>query len=218
MPRLASAASLTLVLAAAAPAFAQPVAYGPPGEAAPAVIVAAAPELPRWSVGLDLSSISLADKNTPDQKTEWGGGGLQLGFRLFPHWELGVDLTGATEKRADGNDGRRLMLPMLTAKWHPAPYARWDFYVLGGVGGAAIYDASEKDPKSDRASAALGVGVERRFGHLGISAELRALGVSPVKSDSQAMPLVSTTTTTPPPAADNGYAGGAFSVGVSYDF
>ena len=215
MLRLASAA---FVLAAAAPAFAQPVAYGPPGEAAPAVIVAAAPELPRWSVGLDLSSISLADKNTPDQKTEWGGGGLQIGFRLFPHWELGLDLTGATEKRADGGDGRRLMLPMLTAKWHPAPYARWDFYVLGGVGGAAIYDASVKDPRSDRASAALGVGIERRFGHLGVAAELRAIGVSPVNADAQpqAMPLVSTTTM--PTPADNGYGGGSFSVGVAYEF
>ena len=93
--------------------------------------------------------------------------------------------------------------------------------MLGGLGGAAIYDASVKDPKSDRASAALGIGVERRFGHLGISAELRAIGVSPVNADaqqSQAMPLVSSTTTTPPPAADNGYGGGAFSVGVSYDF
>jgi hypothetical protein len=96
----------------------------------------------------------------------------------------------------------------------------WDFYVLGGVGGAAIYDASEQHPKSDRASGALGIGLERRFGHIAISAELRAIGVSPVNSDSQsqAMPLVSTTTTTPPATADNGYAGGSFAIGAAYEF
>lgn len=221
MPRLASALPFALVLAAAAPALAQPVApfESPPGEAAPAVIVAAAPELPRWSIGLDLSSISLADKNTPDAPSPWGGGGLRIGFRLFPHWELGLDLTGATEKLADGSDGRRLSMPMLVAKWHPAPYARWDFYALAGAGAASIYDAGEANPKADRASAALGVGVERRFGHLGISAELRAIGISPVNADAQpqAMPLVSTTTTAPTPA-DSGYGGGAFTIGAAYEF
>jgi outer membrane protein with beta-barrel domain len=207
-------ASFALVLFAAAPAFAQ---SGPPGEATPVVVAAAAPELPRWSIGLDLSSISLGDKSSPDAKSQWGGGGIQIGYRLFPRWELGLDLTGATEKLADGSDGRRLSLPMLTAKWHPSPYARWDFYALAGLGAAAIFDANDTNPKADRASAALGVGVERRFGHLGISAELRAIGISPVNADDrpQAMPLASTTTTSP---IDQGYGGGSFALAAAYEF
>ena len=228
MPRLAFAAPFALALTAAASAHAQP-AFAPPGECdcpAPAAVVAAAPmpELPRWSIGLALTSTSLADKNTPDQPSEWGGGEWRLGFRVFPHWELGLELGGAVEKLAGDQDGRKLGMSLLTVKWHPAPYARWDFYAIAGAGAAAITEANASDPnpKADRGAGMLGIGLERRWGHIGVSAELRGLGISPVDpsaNDPQATPLVAgSTTTTPTPAADNGLGGGSFSLAASYEF
>src|SRR5262249_40282186 len=67
--------------AAARPAHAQPApADGPPGmcDCAPAPLVAAAaPALPRWSIGLRATATGTVDKDGND-KTDWSGGGIDL--------------------------------------------------------------------------------------------------------------------------------------------
>ena len=232
MSRLTFALPLAFSFAAAgaAPAFAQPAADGPPGYCdcpAPAMVAAAAPELPHWAIALHLGSATISPTDTPDQKSEWGGGGLELRYRLAPRWELGLAVDGGREQLADGSQGdRTLERTTLSARFHPRPYATWDFYGIAGVGSAAIGTVDQPPPPdAHRGLGTLGLGVERRFGHIGIAAELSMLGIGAPKAQETpvAMPVAASApgATTAPPAmttADNGYGGGSFTLAASYAF
>jgi hypothetical protein len=227
MPRLAYAAPFAaLLLAAARPAHAQPApADAPPGmcDCAPApAVVAVLPALPRWSVGLRATGTSTVDKNT-SAPTDWSGGGIDLYYRIAPRWELGLEADGAREQLPDGGGpgDHTLGMGLVTARFHPWPYAVWDLYGVAGLGAASIADVGATDAKADRSAGALGVGVARRFGHLAISAELRSIGISSVRQpDAQPEAAVMTTSTAPlsPAPADNGLNGASFSLAASYEF
>jgi hypothetical protein len=222
MTRLAYAAPFALLLAASA-AHAQPVlADAAPGmcECGAAPVVAyVLPALPRWSVGLRMTASETVDKDTND-KTDWGGGGIDAYYRIAPRWELGLEFDGARQQLPDGGGpgDQRLDMALVTARFHPWPYAVWDVYGIAGIGGASIASVDTTNPKADRGAGALGFGVERRFGHLAVSLELRSIGVSSVKQ-AAAQPDVMTTTTAPPAASPAGdLNGGSFSLAASYEF
>jgi len=236
---LASLASLAAPLAAvslaAAPAAAQPSspAFAPPGACGcetPAPAAAAAPELPRWAIGLRLTSLAVHPKDAgADSQTRFGGGGIELRYRLAPAWELAAAAEGGREQLADGTQGDlAIAFDTLTVRYHPWPYAGWDLYGIAGVGAAAIRPADAQASSDDvRGAGELGVGVEHRFGHLGIGAELRAIGLAAPKATTASgggatMPPVSTTGTPPPPVpagpADASLSGGALTLSAAYHF
>jgi hypothetical protein len=226
--RLAAFASITTagLAATATTASAQ---EGPPGAcacaipAAPVVVVAADP-LPKWGIGLRATSMTLAPESNPDAETEYGGGGLQVRYRLTPRWQLEVSLDHFQERLENGDDGtRQLDSVTLAALYHFRPHARWDWYLLAGFGGTGNGDpeiSDEAREASQMGHIALGAGLERRFGHFGIGAELRVIGMAPPEADERDVPLAPTAPSMTVPAAepDEGISGGQFTIAGTYYF
>lgn len=226
--RVAIAVTLTAagLTAAAATAAAQ---GGPPGTCACAAPIApgvAAADLPRWGVGLRMTSLTLAPEGTPDAETEYGGAGLQVRYRVAPRWQLELSFDHLREHRADGTDGdRQLKSGTLAALYHLQPHARWDWYVLAGVGatGDGRPDRSADQRHASQASHGhLGAGVERRFRRFGIAAELRAVGIAPPDAghgDKAAPTPTDPSTTIPTQEIERqGQSGGQLSVAATYYF
>jgi hypothetical protein len=184
----------------------------------------------RWAVGLSLGSMSLAPDGQPDDKTAFAIGELALRFRATRHLELELAAGGGRERTADDQDGDlAISAVVLAARWRFLPEHAWNWYVMGGLGGAAVtrHDATDQQ-RSDATQplAMLGVGVERRFGHFALQAELRAIGMGnkdrgdpPMARDAESrLAAEMTTTETPPIAVDQKRAGGSLSIGLSYYF
>src|SRR5690349_17776999 len=52
----------------------------------------------RWAVGLSAGHLSLAPKDSPDNKTEFGLGELSVRFRATPHIEIEGDFGGGRQQ------------------------------------------------------------------------------------------------------------------------
>lgn len=163
---------------------------GPPGACAceapiaPVTPAVAAPaRLPKWGIGLRATSMGLAPESDPEAQTQYGGGGLQIRYRIRPRWQLELAVEHFTEKLENGEDGtRHLDSVVLSASYHFRPYARWDWYVLAGLGGTSdgAPDISDEEREASRMGQVhVGAGVERRFRRFAIGAELRGVGMSP---------------------------------------
>jgi hypothetical protein len=247
------AASLFLVAATAATASAQapgemdpqqpPVQQMPsaaPGETPPCTWAVPHESVManRWAIGLSVGSLSLAPKDQPDNKTDFGVGELSLRYRATLHLELELAVGGGQQKLQDGTNGDQdVHTGMLAARYRFAPEERWNWWVMGGLGGVSVAphgapDQAFKD--AQRPMGALGIGIERRFHHFALQAELRGVGVGPQKDNSgtvmatptapPAGPNSTTTlppTTTPPapmsPNTDH-LSGGMLTIGASYYF
>jgi hypothetical protein len=224
--RLVAASLTTAGLAlAASPAAAQ---EGPPGACACAVpaapvAVVAEPELARWGIGLRLSSLALAPEGAPDAESHYGGGGLQLRYRLRPRWQLELSVENLREQHEDGTEGERYLSSVtLAAQYHFNPYARWDWYVLAGIGGTGDGhpDATDEQREaSQMGHVAVGAGVERRFRRFGIAAELRAIGMAPPEDEDEPRAVPTAPAMTVPGAqAGERVSGGQFSIAATYYF
>lgn len=192
---------------------------------APVVVVEAPPALPKWGVGLRVSSVTLAPERSPDAETEYGGGGLQVRYRLAPRWQLELAFEHVHEKLENGDMGtRQLQSATLAAQYHFRPYARWDWYALVGIGGTANGDPEISDEEREASSVGhvhLGVGLERRFRHLAIGAELRAVGMGPREDEdvAQPEPVRPTGMTVPTSEIDaEGTSGGQLTIAATYYF
>lgn len=192
---------------------------------APVAVVEAPPALPKWGIGLRVTSMTLAPESNPEAETEYGGGGLQVRYRLAPRWQLELALDHVTERLEDGQMGtRQLQSATLAAQYHFRPYARWDWYALVGIGGTANGDPEISDEEREASSVGhvhLGVGVERRFRHLAIGAELRAVGIGPREDEDvpQTEPVRPTGMTVPTAEIDaEGSSGGQLTIAATYYF
>jgi len=195
------------LLILSAPAFAD---AGPPGACECAAPVAPAPSLPRFGVGLHATSLSTRPAgDTAVDPIERGGGGLQLRYRVAPRWELGLALD---HLEAKDQSAPALDLATLDLRFHLAPYRRWDGYLLAGIGSAA--DPAQDGVKPD-GQAELGAGIERRFHHLALSAELRAIRIVPHHDGAAARMEVATPT---PPADPTRTVGGGLTLAATYYF
>ena len=86
---------------------------------------------------------------------------------------------------------------------------RWNPYLIAGLD--AVTEVSDQDPQQ-LAGAHLGAGLERRFRRLGVSAELRMIGLS--EAEEEPAPARSTTTMDAPA----GHTGAQVTLGASYYF
>jgi hypothetical protein len=152
MSRLLVVASLLIPTAAAAD-----------GTAAPAGVVAPAPAAKpadlRHRIGVSARAVSLGlDDGTT--KTEYGGGGLAVSYRLSRRWELALALDAL-----DAPEGPDLHSTTLEARFHLTPHRRWDWYAIAGVGGLheAPLEGESHDDAASRGQVNLGAGVARRF-------------------------------------------------------
>ncbi len=232
-----SVTSVTAAVAAAALGLAATAASahaqaGPPGacacEAPPAAVAGPSPIRPRWSVGLHVTSLGLAPEGQPEARTEYGGGGLHARYRLAPRWRLELALEHVTERPVRGErPGREPEAATLAVHYHLRPDARWDGYLIAGVGATADGRPELSDEARRETSAGhvhLGAGVERRFGRdgrFGLAAELRLVGIAPreVEDAPTTSPGAPSPLTVPTGELDvAGSSGGRLTIAASYHF
>src|SRR5277367_1306361 len=131
----------------------------------------------RWSVGLDVGSVSLrAPQADP---TSFSVADLALRFRLTPHFEL----EGTIASGASGGQSTSVGLAALGVRYIFQPRADWNVWVVGAVGMLAL-NMDPQDSSSqpiERSMGQLGMGIERRFQHFALQAEARAIGASAPK-------------------------------------
>jgi hypothetical protein len=225
---LALSFALPLVAAAAAPAFAQ---SGPPGAcecAAPAYpaypIVAPAAaswdDAHRFGVGLRLSSLGLRPDANPDDETQFAGGGLTFRYRASARWELEFTAEHFREQLDNGEQGEaELDSGTFSLLFHMAPSRRWDWYLLAGIGGTEDGREDISDAQREATSQAhvhLGVGIERRFGQLGIAAEVRAVGMARSEKEDRAVSRPSLAPTSPSSDDPETTSGGQLTLLATY--
>jgi hypothetical protein len=196
-------------------------ADGPPGacdcEVTPTATAAPAPapRLPRWGVGLHLASLTLADPAAMDDRgAGYAGGGVWVRYRLAPRWQLELTAAPVEEQDVDPATARQVDAGSLAVMFHPRPYARWDLYLLAGVGGTSDGAPDLTDEQRDASQVGdlqLGAGVERRFGRIGVAAELRMLAREPA-------PAAAARMTDGAAASEERRGGGGLTVGATYYF
>ena len=193
----------------------------PPGMAAPvapAIVAPAPPFRPqRWSVGLNVGSIGVAPHMQPENETDFAVSQLALRYRPWRHLEIELLLGGGSEQTQDGNVGdRELSEAVLSLRYRFSPTHNWNWWLSAGMGSFAVTYAGASNDQRDQATQStlqFGVGLERRWTHFALSADLRAVGVAPNDDTTKlGMPV------------DGGYymqdgwKGGQFVVGASYYF
>ena len=146
-------------------------------------------EAQRFGVGLRLGGISLEDRvdngDGDGEKQEFSAGGLSLRYRASRRIELELAFDHGQQQMEDGTT-TDLELATVTASMliHMRPQSEWDWYLLGGVGvNDRRYKGDPDEYADQRAQLALGAGVERRFEHLVLGLEVRALAIGPRDED-----------------------------------
>jgi len=183
----------------------------------------------RWAVGLSLGSMSLAPDGQSDNKTGFGIGELALRFRATPHLELELSAGGGREQLANNQQGDlEVNTAALALRYRFRPEAAWNWFVMGGLGGASVvsHDATKQERNdATQPLGMLGIGLERRFHHFALQAEARAIGVGDKTRNSDAMaapppaqPGAMGTTPPPPVTPSQKQSGGALTIGLSYYF
>lgn len=175
----------------------------------------------RWSLGLSVGSLGLRQEHMNDSRTDFVVGELALRFRATRELELELTAGGGQEPDSHDRDSDlRVNTVMLAARYHFLPEAQWNWFLTGGVGVAAISrEHATDDERKDAAQALgmIGVGVERRFEHFALQAELRGIGLARRDDDHSDAALMTTSvspTTTTVPAQ----SGASLTAGLSYYF
>lgn len=229
--------ALAAVILASQAAYAQapgetPVAPPPAPEAgaSPAVV---APEVPamanRWAVGLSVGSLSVAPKDAPDNKTQFGIGELSIRFRATLHLELELALAGGQQKQQDGTQGDlEVNTGLLGLRYRFAAERHWNWWLGAGIGGISVTQTGATDQQrkdAQRPMGSLAIGLEHRWSQFALHAELRAFGVGQRQDQAQMMPVAVSSpngTTMPPPPTPQpsspDLSGGMLTIGASYYF
>jgi hypothetical protein len=222
-----------------APVVAQPVVVAPvvvqpvvtPG-VAPVVAPAPAPEAGceprpavmdnRWAIGFSVGGMSVAPSDTPDDQTHFAVGELALRFRATLHFEVELAVGGGRERTPDDMDGDlEISTAALGLRYRFRAEEHWNWFVMGGLGGAAItlHDAtSQQRHDATQPLFMAGAGIEYRFDHLALQAELRGFGLGTPKSDSTDSVKPMATAADPRVNPDIQRSGGSLSLGLSYYF
>jgi len=191
----------------------------------------------RFAVGLSIGSMTVQPKDstsTADQ-TSFNVGELALRFRLTPHLELEGAVGGGRQQLNDGSQGDlQAKTAMLSLRYRFMPAHRWNWWLMGGIGGLEVaqHDATDQTfQNTERPVGTFGIGIERRFQHFALQAELRGMGIGQTKAQQgQAEPTAASMTTpvdpttgmptgrNPPTATADQLSGGQLTIGASYYF
>jgi hypothetical protein len=201
-----------VIVAPGAPGVAPVVAPVPQGEPRPAVMD------DRWAVGFSVGGMSVAPSDAPDDQTHFTVGELALRFRATLHLELELAVGGGRERTPDNMDGDlQVSTAALALRYRFRAEEHWNWFVLGGLGGAAIarHDATSQE-RSDATQPMFvaGIGTEYRFDHLALQAELRGFGLGVARTDD----ATAMTTAGASNSADIQRSGASISVGLNFYF
>ena len=163
----------------------------------------------RWAVGLSVGSLGLH----PDggASTSYSVGELSLRFCATPHHEL----EAAFGAGPTAGDATEVEVGTLGLRYRFRPRADWNGWLMGAIGGLTVAAPGASAIAASGASrgvAELGAGLERRFGHLALQAELRAIAAGSSKADDDAMARSAA------PTAPDTLSGGSLTLGASYYF
>jgi hypothetical protein len=198
----------------AQPGYAQPPPD--PGHVAPV----APPRVRKWSVGLNFGQTELTAKNEyAEESVTFGTGSLALRYRGWRHLELEFSIGGGRQSLDEEKDGRSgegdlaIATGTLAARYRFNPQAKWNWWLLAGVGATTVarHDATEEEvDAAQRPHGTLGVGIERRWSRFALQFELRALAVGQTEEEMELADQGIMTT--------EGLSGGTFAFGASYYF
>jgi hypothetical protein len=159
-----------------------------------------------FAFGIRAQAEKVTASDAPDTTgVELSGGELLVRWRFWPHWGLEASL-GSVSGSTPGYD-RRSESVLLTGQLHLTPGHLYDLYLFLGIGGEADHITSGAYVGAFKESEMrLGAGLEWRWEHVGVGAELAGIGLGRIDKD-RAMPL------DPVPAKSGGVA---LSVVVGY--
>jgi hypothetical protein len=210
----------------------------PPPQAAPAWQCGYAAPIPvmahRWAIGVSFGGMGVAPEDAPEgSEARFRIGEISLRYRASRRIELQLALSGGRQMIEDDAEGDLATgTVMLALRYRFMPEHRWNWYVMGGLGGTVVAPHQSTSAERDAAQrplGALGVGIERRFQRFALSAEVRAVGLGEREDAMGADVPVSDGGAAPPkplprlPASSAAvYAeqlsGGMFTIGASYYF
>lgn len=182
------------------PAYGGSPAYAAAGTT-PYYVVESAPEPwegHRFGLGLRLGGTSIAT-NDSENPEDYSTVGLTARYRASRRWELELAIDHGQLDNGDGTMGpAEFSSGTISALLHLRPQARWDWYLLGGLGTSERRAFAEDDWAEERSHLAIGIGLERRFNHLVIGAELRGLAQQENHETADVRPLPAATAHEPP--------------------
>jgi hypothetical protein len=192
------------------------------------VVIAVAPMrnvmADRWAVGLSVGGFTVSPDSAPDQQTQFNVGELSQRFRATPHLELELAVGGGNEKLSDGTQGdTQVSMGTLALRYRFAIESDWNWWIMGGIGQATIdsktvTDSMQLDADS-RPLGEFGVGLEHRWDHFALQAELKAVGMGERKGDANTKPIpVDGGSAAVGTTSQDTMSGGALTIGASYYF
>jgi hypothetical protein len=224
--RLLAAASIVLLPTIA---FAQaPGSYyaQPPGETAPVapVVVQPArqiePMADRFAVNVNVGGFSVAPEDAPEgSETNFSVAELQLRFRATRRLEILLAFAGGRQQLDNEEEGELAMDQVtLGLRFNFRPAHHWNWYLMAGFGSTLIapHDTPE-ELREDmrRGHAVFGIGLEHRWQHFALSAELRGVAVEEKEDMYQTLPVDGSPATL---MDGRELGGGQFTIGGSYYF
>ena len=226
--RLVTLSLLTLSTAAYAQAPGEYYAQAP-GQAAPApapIVVAPAPAVDamasRFGVGVSVGGMGISPKedHMDGNETHFNVAELQLRFRATRRLEILLAFSGGREHIDETDMDGDLAMDQVTLglRFNFRPQHHWNWYLMAGFGSTLIapHDTPE-DQRDDlrRGHGVFGIGLEHRWQHFALQAELRGVAVEKADMD-QILPARPDGSSMLTDGRELG--GGMFTLGANYYF
>lgn len=174
----------------------------------------------RWAIGLSIGALGIAPDSAPDSTANFDLGELSLRFRATPHLELEGALGGGHMTYADGSQSTmKLQTAALSLRYRFAVERNWNWWLMGGFGIAAMVDDSATREQTNQATRALGqfgLGLEHRWNHFALQAELKGVGMGETRAERAG--TVASPAYVGRTASGDTLSGGVFSLGATYYF
>lgn len=221
-----------LLLLSASTAYAQaPGDYEPAAEAPPpppAHVYAAPPAhdpwalmANRWSIGFSVGQTKV--KVNDGDPSSFATGELAVRYRLRPEWEAELTLGGGDEKdQMSGASGTHTFTTAtIGLRYRLRPTEHFNGFLMAGVGASAVTlkDASSDDQdNATRGHFVIGGGLEYRFVHFALQAELRYYAMGAASSDEQVREIGPNGPWVDSSMNDGHASAGTMTLGASYYF
>ena len=227
--------ALAFVMLGTSAAYAQaPGSYyaQPPGETAPAPVIVVQPVreiepmADRFAVNLNLGGFSVAPEDAQEgSETNFNIAELQLRFRATRRLEIFLAFAGGREQLDDDQQGDLAMDQVtLGLRFNFRPAHHWNWYLMAGFGSTLIAPHDTPEELRDdmrRSHGVFGIGLEHRWQHFALSAELRGVSVEKNEDMFETQPVDGGPGRDVPKASlmdGRELGGGQFTIGGAYYF
>ncbi len=175
----------------------------------------------RWAVGLSFGTLGIAPDSSPNSTANFDIGELSLRFRVTPHLELEGSVGGGHLTYGDYTQSTtKLQTAALSLRYRFAIEHNWNWWLMGGFGVASISDDHATQDQTDQATRALGqfgLGLEHRWNHFALQAELKGVAMGETKAEKDGSVVYPQGTVGRTSSGDT-LSGGVFTLGGSYYF